>query len=264
MSEYQVPFKAWRTFVPVVQAILNSTPIARLGDRCPLTAFTSLPADNPLSCIKEAMNGTVRIRSIQGVRAREIMHVEQIMAAVENLHREVANLSSKSRETRIKAHNAETHVRACKTDKGDFVLRAVLQKNKGRKTSLRWRGPFKILQVLSDFLFKVMDLRSAQESVVHGSRLKFFRNSEFEITEETENYLAFQDGEYCVVDEIQDINMQDGEVKLLVKWRGFDDEEPGWESLALMREDVPQLVTEFLEEIRNSGTKRQRRIASTC
>ena len=32
-----------------------------------------------------------------------------------------------------------------------------------------------------------------------------------------------------------------------VKWRGFDYEEPTWEPLDVMHEDVPDLLSQFLE-----------------
>ena len=114
------------------------------------------------------------------------------------------------------------------------------------------------------FLFELEDLRTAKRTIVHGSRVKFFRNADLEVTEELKEYLAFQDGEYCVVNEFQDIRVRGGEVELLTKWRGFDDEEPQWESLKIMREDVPVLVDEFIAQLMQTGTARQKRIAKNC
>jgi len=47
-----------------------------------------------------------------------------------------------------------------------------------------------------------------------------------------------------------------------VKWKGFDEEDPGWEPLQVMAEDIPKLVTDFLEDMKSSGTALQRRLAS--
>ena len=126
------------------------------------------------------------------------------------------------------------------------MLRGILKKNKTKKVGIHWRGPLRVVKVMSDFLFEVEDLRSAERSTVHGTRLKFFRNKDFEVTEEVKEYLAFQDEEYCVVHEFEDIRVTQGEVGLKLKWRGFDDEDPGWEAMKIMKEDVPVMVDEFL------------------
>lgn len=117
--------------------------------------------------------------------------------------------------------------------------------------------------MLSDFLFETEDLRTLKKVVVHGSRLKFFRNSDYNVTEECLNQLAYQEGELCVVEELMDIRVHNGVVEILVKWKGFEEEDPGWELFDTMKEDIPALVSDFLIELKNSGTARQRRIANT-
>jgi len=54
-----------------------------------------------------------------------------------------------------------------------------------------------------------------------------------------------------------------GTPELLVKWKGFEDEEQGWERLDIMKEDIPVMVSDFLDEIKASGTNRQRKIVAT-
>ena len=50
-SELKIPFKEWPSIVPIVQGVLNSAVLPRLGNRSPLTAMTGLPADTPLASI---------------------------------------------------------------------------------------------------------------------------------------------------------------------------------------------------------------------
>lgn len=229
-----------------------------------MSAYSCLPADSALVSIKTGVGKDSEMVSIDEVRVKQIAHIEVTLHALEGIHKGIAGLTSKSRERKIKSHNARTHVRECNFEVGDFVLRGFSQKKKKNKLSLRWRGPFLVTKVLSDFLFEVEDLRSGDRKVVHGTRIKFFRNKEFNVTSDCEEQLVFQAEEYCVVDEIQDIRVQDGEVQVVVRWKGFQDEEPGWEDISVMKEDVPALVVDFLNEMRDSGTKRQKTIASTC
>lgn len=42
------------------------------------------------------------------------------------------------------------------------------------------------------------------------------------------DYLAFQEGEYCAIDEMLDIRDKHGKIQILVCWKGFGDDEPTW------------------------------------
>ncbi len=128
---------------------------------------------------------------------------------------------------------------------------------------LPWRGPYRVSKVLSAFLVMVEDLRTSERSVVHGTKLRFFRNRDFEVTEECRAQLAFQAEEYCAVQEIMEIRKKKGELQVLVKRKVLDDEDPGRESYETMEEDVPALLNDFTEEIKASGTSRRKKMAAT-
>jgi len=203
--------------MPLVQSILNNTPLERLGDRCPLTAFTALPADSPLLAVKLDINGQVETRTLEEARARQVIYIQDMHTSIDDMHKEISGPTSKSRKRSIDSHNRKTNVRECNFDVGDFILRGLSKKNAVRKLNLRWTGPFQFTKVMSDFLFEIQDLRSKKKSVVHGTRIKFFRNKSFEVTEECTAQLAFEQNEYCVVEEIQDIRTRAGVIQLLVK-----------------------------------------------
>lgn len=116
-------------------------------------------------------------------------------------------------------------------------------------------GPRSCKIDMSDFFFVAENLRLGDRNVVHGTRMKFFRNKAFNVTTDCEEQLTFQAEKYCVVGEIQDTRVQGGEVYVLVRWKRLQDEEPGWEYLSVMKEDIPALVVEFLNEMRESGSK---------
>ena len=134
---------------------------------------------------------------------------------------------------------------------------------RGREPSVRWKGPYRVTSCLSEYIFELEDLLTGARTDVYGRRLKFFRNKDFEVTEEIRNQLAYQAIELLVVREFQDIRERSGEVELLTWWKVFEETEDDWVSIEVMKEDVPALTTEYLEEIRKTDTWRQKRIAAS-
>lgn len=83
------------------------------------------------------------------------------------------------------------------------------------------------------------------------------------IAEDIKQHVAHQSGQYCIVEELLDIGLDSNIMQILVRWRGFDDDPPGWMDLVELRRDVPQLVDEFLSELRANGTPKQKRFANS-
>lgn len=81
---------------------------------------------------------------------------------------------------------------------------------------------------------------------VYGRRLKFFRNSSFEICEEIPEHLKFQTGELLTMERLLDIRRINGTVDIMVHWKGFDDCEQEWVDMKSLSEDLPEVVRSFL------------------
>lgn len=126
---------------------------------------------------------------------------------------------------------------------------------------IKWAGPFRVTECQSEFLFRIQDLRTDEQSVCHGARLKFFRNKDFDKVEELSEHLAYLEGELCILDEFTGIRSHQGEIQLLPQWRGFEAEETVWESLDTMFADVPDMTRDFLQDLENKGTPKERELA---
>jgi len=186
-----------------------------------------------------------------------------MQTAMDQMHKEVAALSEKKRQSSIDSYNRKVGVRSVNFSEGDFVLRGVLQRERGRKPSLRWKGPHRVVECRSDYIFLIEDLLSSKKEEVHGRRLKFYRNKDFEVSEALKDHLSYQQNELLVIERYDDIRRYHGDVELKVKWRGFSEDEQDWVSLSTLREDVPALVADFFEYVDKQGTQRQRRLVST-
>ena len=73
--------------------------------------------------------------------------------------------------------------------------------------------------------------------------------------------MQFQDGEYNIVQDILDLRETMGKIEAQVGWVGFGDEEPTWEDISMLREDVPDLFENFRTTMIDKGTDRQKTIA---
>ena len=129
---------------------------------------------------------------------------------------------------------------------------------------MKWIGPYRFTEYRSEYVFLVEDLVNGKKQEVHGRRLKFFRNKDFQVSQELLNHLSYQEGELLVVEAFTDIRRKQGVTELQVKWRGFDAVKSDWVSLSSLREDVPDLLEEYLQEIQKTVTNRQRTIAKSA
>ena len=126
-----------------------------------------------------------------------------------------------------------------------------------RKPSIKWVGPYRVVECRSDYIYLLEDLINGKKWEVHGRRLKFFRNKDYQVEEEVLNHLAYQAGELLVVDSFTDIRQDHCVIEIRVKWRGFAEEESDSVTLSSLREDVPYLVNEYIQDIQSTATVRQ-------
>ena len=263
LSEYQLPMTSWPQVLPIVQSVLNNSMLKRLGNYCPLTAFTGLPQSTPLLSIKNKVNDVVKIHSISKVRAIQAVNTANLQESLNAMHKHVAERADARRRSAIAAHNRKTNVQPINFTKGDFVLRGARKSQRGRKPQLMWHGPFQVVKVHSEYIFTIKNLLNGKTEEAHGRRLKLFRNSEYQVTEELINHLAYQEGELLVIEEFRGIRQRRGQTELHVKWKGFDVSESDWISTQSLRDDVPVMLDQYLSHLRKNGTPHEKKLAAS-
>jgi hypothetical protein len=82
---------------------------------------------------------------------------------------------------------------------GDFALVSKRDFRVGEKLTFHWRGPKRIVGVLSDFLFEVEDLRNGKVSNFHAQRLRFYHDSSLDVTAELIEHVAHNEQGYEVL-----------------------------------------------------------------
>ena len=248
VAELKLSPRQWPALVDCVQAILNHSPLERLGGRCPLEAFAGLKPQRPLAHAAPVADFQ-EVRSLDQAKATQLIEVNRLQAALESLHRDVDEKVSKTRRRQVERHNQKTNVRAANFAVGDFVLVGRLQR-KGQKLACNFTGPRRVTAAMSAWNFEVEDVLSGERQVVHASRLKFFRAEGLDVTEELAAQAQYSEQTLFKVDRILNLaEFEDGSLRCEVAWKGFDESENSWEPLAVLFEDVPKRVTRFLRSL---------------
>lgn len=120
----------------------------------------------------------------------------------------------------------------------------------------------RVSECRSEHLLEVENLVSGKRFVTHGRRLRHFRNSDYNVTEEALHHLDYQKRELLVIESFEDIRENKDVIEFTVKCRGFNDVENDWLTAYLLLEDGPDLYQKCLKHINKSGLKRQRQIAT--
>lgn len=251
LSEFRMDEKHWPLLLRLVQSILNDLKHPSLGNVA-LTAFSGLPGDNLLRTIIDPDSAN-QASSLDFIRAQKIMKIEALSKALDSMHKEVAISRARRPENAVKVHNAKTHVQKINFEVGDFVLVAQREKKDGHKLRVKWRGPYRVLKAESEFVFTVENLITHDAQSVHANRLKLYADSSLEMTETSLDPSAYINPHFNTVEKLLDLHFNEdlSRYEIETQWRGFEYEDPTWEPLTILKEDIPKMLNVFLENFHN-------------
>jgi hypothetical protein len=129
---------------------------------------------------------------------------------------------------------------------GDYVLVGSVSRRRS-KLQIRWLGPRRVIQAITDWIFMVEDLRDSKQSIHHVSRLKLFAAKDLLVTQDLLDHVAYVEGGH-IVEELRDCRFDKGTKQwtILVKWMGLSEAGTTWEPVANLVADVPVLVRNFV------------------
>jgi hypothetical protein len=246
LSEWRMQEQNWPLLVPIVQSILNHAPSLRLGGRAPIEAYTGLPATRPLCTLIHPEFKTVKsIEEIDESLKKEL----RLLALRRNeLHKNVARVATRIRDQKRERINKDRKGNHPNFIVGDFVLVGILNKSK-QKLRAWWMGPRRITEVFSDWVYEVEDLITKKRDKIHAERLKFYSESDLDVTEELRNQIAHNDEKF-EIEEILDIKYEDqyDRYMILIRWKNFGDDENTWEFIEEIWETTRDVVRNYLKK----------------
>ena len=242
LLEYKINRKDWPYLVPVIQASINHSPVRSLANRAPVELFTGLDCQSPLNVIVTPGNKTA-IATGDITKPSIDAALATLRSSLEAMHKEAQ--AEKQRQTqRNKAH--ATTAKPASFSIGDFVLRSrVDDKRAGNKLLVTWVGPYRVVRVEAHH-YVLEDLITERQVEVHPSRMKFYCDSDLNVTREILEHIASQDTIMDVkgiVNHRYNSEMEAYEVK--VSWKGLEEADDSWEPMMSMLEDVPKLLQDY-------------------
>jgi hypothetical protein len=246
LSEFKLRPTEWPHVHRIVQSVLNNSPSPQRGNVAPITAFTGLPPDSPLLSVVAA--GTPEPLTLSDIQARQAMNITELRATLDAVHKRCSDAAASRRRHARDSQLVRKGVSPPNFDIGDFVLVAQRDSQSVNKLSLRWRGPRRIVQIVSDHVCVVEDLESGHIMEVHNSRIRFFADDSLNVTAALLEQIAHNESGYDVR-AILDIRLgaESQQYQVWVSWLGFDEADK-WEPLATMYEDVPDKVHAFFKK----------------
>ncbi|KAF0730914.1 hypothetical protein Ae201684_011796 [Aphanomyces euteiches] len=168
---------------------LNHMPSDRLNGVAPVTAFTGLPATTPLSAFVNPI--TKEVTDIDWLDEARLKHMAELHEAMNQLHRDLASTSAKKRRQARERQAKKKAVQLQKFSVGDFVLVGHVTRH-ANKLTLHWRGPSKIVRVVTDYVMETQELVPPYDlSLHHAYRLKMYCEGGRDVSEDLADHIAF-------------------------------------------------------------------------
>ena len=215
---------AWSDYLPIVQRILNSSYSRSIMTYPARVIFgDNLPISQPFIFRK------LRDEPFQPVNAYISKLNDDIKMVVQVVSEKFKNDLVVRQEKMVKEDDAKV----VSFDVDEFVLITHPTKRPSKLSSL-YRGPMKIVTVLREDMYEVLDLVSQKILTVHVDRLRKFNNSNHLIDQELLE-LAGADVDEFIVKEIvthrykQGKPKSKGNLEFLVSWEGYDPAYDSWE-----------------------------------
>ena len=139
---------------------------------------------------------------------------------------------------------------------GDYVMVSATRNQANRmrhnKNMVKWQGPYEVTGAAeAPTIFRVRLVGTEVEKLVHWQKMIRIAGPGIFISQTVQNS-ALHDLQRFLVQSIDQWSLEDdGKVKLLIRWQGYDESERTWEPLAQVYEDVKFITQKYVDETNN-------------
>jgi hypothetical protein len=236
ISELRLDFMDWPVLIPLVRFTLNHSVLS--SRPAAVTLFMALPPSSPLDSIFNPRTKSLVSVMLTNTELESLVH--DLQESLQKMHKGI----EENRSSRREAANARRQIAKLPNfSLGDYVLMSNVLNVRKHKLEVRWIGPFQIIAVKSDYIFTIKNLISEKTSDCHCSRLRFYCDSDLNVTEEILKQFA-HDGNAFEIEDVLDarFNPRTKVWEVLVKWTGFESIEDSWEPVLQLLKDCPVFI----------------------
>jgi hypothetical protein len=117
------------------------------------------------------------------------------------------------------------------------------------KLQVKWKCPRRVASVESDYVFVVENLLTKDLKAAHATRLRFYKDTELNVTAEPAEAAEHNDHQFYIVSRNLDARYNEQKMfhDLFDAWRRFSVGEASWEPYSVMAVDDPDMVAKFME-----------------
>ena len=139
---------------------------------------------------------------------------------------------------------------------GEFVLHATVDEKHAEKLNVRWRGPFRIVDTVSEQIYVIEHLVTQKRTRAHVSRLRYYHDGSLQVTEELLEQVNRQGFTY-EIDSFVSLRYVQGTRKWQVEvaWNGFEEIENSFENVKDILDQTPEILLRYLQEQYLTGNK---------
>ncbi|CAB1109586.1 unnamed protein product [Ectocarpus sp. CCAP 1310/34] len=139
---------------------------------------------------------------------------------------------------------------------GDYVMVARVRRSGiTPKLSSTWTGPWRVVSAAKKHVYGVQNIVNGQVRDVHVARLRFYADSELNVTSDLKDVFqhSFGQGEHEMESILNIGPAHDGSGYLVrVRWAGFEEDEDTWQPLSDIYQDAPQFLKQELRKMKLS------------
>lgn len=242
LAEFKMPLNHWPLVLKMIMSVLNHTTTDSLHEYSPVQLFLGQKPSSPLDTIFNPITETSHTIPPTG---RELgTYYKTLRLELDHMHAEVKEQSDKTHQRNAQQRSSGTLPNFAI---GDFVLWSSIDSSHSKnKLQFIWRGPFRILNALSDYIFEIGQITKDSTHTVHCSRLKYFHDLGLNLSPELLQHINNQEFVYKI-ERIVNFrwNTSSKRWEFEILWQGFPGEN-SWEPFLTLLQDVPEILCAYL------------------
>jgi hypothetical protein len=253
LTELRIPPEEWIKVLPLVQSCINSAPRESLSGYSSLQLFCGMKPSRPLTLMARVCRPQVTNTTLENAGGAIENAVAKYVTERDQEYLQMKEAVNVKRQKKRKQNEKNNIAHALTVEMGNYVM--VAAKRDRGKLEARWVGPFKVISCPSSHLVEVENLLDGKTEVVHVSRAIQFNNRLLNteaILREQNGYLA----EGFEVEAVIDHRQQGNEWEVLIKWRGFENEDNTWEPIGNIIDVDMNIVRKYVNGTRDHRLKK--------